>query len=727
MKGWARFRTFCFSLLLVLASCSVGIVVPDGAKAETVSSFVQVDGTEFTLNGSKFYFAGTNNYYFHYKSNKMIDDVLEDAKAMNLKVIRIWGFFDGASQEGKVMQPEPGVYDESGFERFDYATKKAKELGIKLVVPLVNNWDDFGGMNQYVKWFNASKHDDFYTHPQIKQAYKNFVYYFLNRTNTYTGVKYKDEPTIMTWELANEPRCQTDRTGNTLVAWADEMSTYIRSIDKNHLIAVGDEGFYTDGDPADWTSNGGEGVDWKRLIALPHISYGTFHLYPDHWSKTPEWGRLWIIDHIRDAHAAGKPVVLEEFGYKDQSVRNSVYQSWLDAVEEYGGNGSQFWILTGIQDDGSLYPDYDGFRITYPSATAEIIAQHAARMNEKSTPEQPPQDFAQLTPQNGATGISTQPTFSWEGSAGATSYSLVVSEAADYSNPAIQLSSLTGTSVKPTVKLKNETTYYWKVTATNALGSKVASNAGSSFTTEALAVPGEFTLTAKSGDGKVDLSWTASSQASSYDVLRSTSEDGPFTTVKSGVASTSYADTGLANGTTYYYQVIAKNTAGSKASNVVSATPAKPQANLVLQYRAADTSTGDNSIKPHFQIKNTGTTPIDLKEVKIRYWYTNDGGKEQAFFCDYAQVQCTNVKGSFGSVTLAKTGADTYLEVTFTGGTLAVDGQSGEIQTRVHHSDWSNYNEANDYSFDATKTVFTDWDRVTLYYRDALVWGSEPK
>ncbi|MDI5787504.1 cellulase family glycosylhydrolase [Bacillus licheniformis] len=65
----------------------------------------------------------------------------------------------------------------------------------------------------------------------------------LNRVNTYNGVKYKDDPAIMAWELANEPRVQSDRTGNTLVEWADEMSEFIKSIDQNHLVAVGDEGF----------------------------------------------------------------------------------------------------------------------------------------------------------------------------------------------------------------------------------------------------------------------------------------------------------------------------------------------------------------------------------------------------------------------------------------------------------------------------------------------------
>ncbi|QII48993.1 cellulase family glycosylhydrolase [Bacillus paralicheniformis] len=375
------FLTLLIPFLLALSAIQFG----NSRPALAASPFVETSGTSFTLNGKDFYFAGTNNYYFHYKSKKMVDDVFEDMKAMNLKVIRIWGFLDGQPQENTVMQPRPGIYDESGFSKLDYAIYKAGQSGIKLVIPFVNNWDDFGGMNQYVRWFQADGHDAFYTHPDIKEAYKNYVSYMLNRVNTYNGVKYKDDPAIMAWELANEPRVQTDRTGNTLVEWADEMSGFIKSIDRHHLVAVGDEGFYhIEGHP-DWHYNGGEGVDWKRLTALKHIDYGTYHLYPDHWGKTAEWGNQWITDHICDGKEIGKPVVLEEYGYQDKSRRDDVYRTWLELIEKQGGAGSQFWILTGIQDDGTLYPDYDGFRIVYPSSAASVISDHAKRMNEKSS------------------------------------------------------------------------------------------------------------------------------------------------------------------------------------------------------------------------------------------------------------------------------------------------------------------------------------------------------
>jgi len=585
------------------------------------------------LNGSPFYFAGTNNYYMHYKSQFMVDDIYASMASMNLKVLRLWGFMNGNGQEGVVMQPSPGVYSESGFVKMDYAIYKAGQMGIKLVIPFVNNWDDFGGMNQYVNWFNAGSHDAFYTNAQVKQAYKNYVNYMLNRTNTYNGIKYKDDPAIMAWELANEPRAQSDKTGNTLVDWANEMSTYVKSLDQNHLVAVGDEGFYNIPSNSSYPYAGGEGVDWLRLIALPNVDYGTYHLYPNHWGTTAQWGNQWITDHINDGAAANKPVVLEEFGYTDQSSRDSVYQSWLGIVDQLGGAGSQFWILTGKQDDGQLYADYDGFRITYPSTTATLISNHAQIMNAKS-------------------------------------------------------------GVTPTIP---------------------SAPTG---------------LMATAGNAQATLSWSAVSGATSYTVKRSTSSGGPYTNVATNVTTPSYTNTGLTNGTTYYYVVSASNSAGQSANSAqVSVTPSgggTPTGGFVVQYKAADTNATDNQIKPHLNIKNTGTSAVNLSDLKLRYYFTKDSSAAMNAWIDWAQIGGSNIQVSFGS--LSKPGADTYAEISFTSGagSIAANGQTGDIQLRMSKTDWSNFNEADDYSFDPTMTAYADWSKVTLYKNGTIVWGVEP-
>jgi len=149
---------------------------------------------------------------------------------------------------------------------------------------------------------------------------------------------------------------------------------------------------------------------------------------------------------------------------------------------------------------------------------------------------------------------------------------------------------------------------------------------------------------------------------------------------------------------------------------------------LKVQYRAADTITGDNQFKPHFNIVNTGSSSVNLSELKIRYYFTKEAGGTLVFNCDYALKGCGNLSGTFIAISPALPTANYYMEINFTAGagSIAAGQSSGEIQTRVNKSDWTNFNESNDYSFDPTKTAFTDWTRVTLYRNGVLVWGTTP-
>ncbi|MGG4552189.1 cellulase family glycosylhydrolase [Paenibacillus humicus] len=237
-------------------------------------------------------------------------------------------------------------------------------------------------------------------------------------------------------------------------------------------------------------------------------------------------------------------------------------------------------------------------------------------------------------------------------------------------------------------------------------------------------------LTAAAGNGQAVLSWNASSGATSYAVKRAAVSGGPYTTIASNVAATSYTDTGLTNGNTYYYVVSAANSAGTSShSTQASVTPQGtpvPSSSLVLQYRAGDTNSSDNQIKPYFNIKNNGTSPVNLSSLKLRYYFTKDGNQTMNAWIDWAQVGSSNIQTAFGSV--SGTNADTYVELSFTAaaGSIAPGGETGDIQLRMSKADWSNFNENNDYSFDATKTSYTDWNKVTLYNNGDLVWGIEP-
>lgn len=717
--GKNGFTPLCWMAALLLLLSGVLSVFSNTGYAADASDFVQTSGTEFVLNGKTFYFAGTNNYYMHYKSDTMIDDVLSDASEMGLNVMRIWGFHDGSGQEGYVMQPEMGVYDESGFERLDYTIYKAGQMGIRLVIPFVNNWDDFGGMNQYVQWTGGGSHDDFYTRPSIKDAYKDYINYMLNRTNTYTGVKYKNDPTIMTWELANEPRASSDTSGDTLVNWADEMSTYVKSLDANHLVSVGDEGFYGISGHSSYPYSAYEGVHWERLTSLPNIDYGTYHLYPDHWDTTAEWGTQWIRDHIQDAEELGKPVVLEEFGYQGAD-RNQVYEEWTTAVEEEGGAGSQFWILTGIQDDGSLYADYDGFRVVYPGDTASVFSDHAQVMNEKSVPLTIPDIPENVT----AEPFDQKVELTWSEAKAADTYNVKRSESAGgpYQTVASEIEETNYTDTE----LVNGTTYYYVVSASNSLGE--SPNAAEVNATPDLFPPGAFSLQAEPGNRSVALKWTDASDAETYTVKRAQTEGGPYETLSENQTETTYTDDGLENGTTYAYRVTAVNATGTTDSDIVTATPTLPD-DIQAEYRVGDAEASDNQLKPQLQIANNGSENIPLEEITIRYWYTDENGQDKQYHCDYAVVGCSNIEAQFHTMDQPTEEADAYLEISFTSGagSLAPDTVTGQIQNRINYTNWTNFEETNDYSYDGSQTSFAPVDTVTLYRNGQRIWGVEPQ
>lgn len=357
--------------------------------------FVTRECDKLVLCGKEFRAVGANCYYFNYMSDFMIDDVISDAAEMKLNVLRVWGFLNGTTSHHrwfkKYMQPELGVYDDSGFERLSYAISSAKKAGIRLIITLVNNWKDFGGMSQYMDWIGSTQHDEFYTHAQAKKAYKNYIHYVLHYVNSYTNLAFKDDPTIMAWGLANEPRT-AGANGDTIVAWADEMSTFVKTLDSRHLVSLGDEGWFNRSSGPNWAYLGVNGVDWDRLIQLPALDYGTFHLWPKTWGFTDAtgFGNQWIVDHVDTARRAHKPCMMQEYGYPaDEADRVDVFTAWLNTAEENGISGTQLWMLSGADDTANadsegLFPNWvpSGPRVIYPSPEATVIAEHAKKMKK---------------------------------------------------------------------------------------------------------------------------------------------------------------------------------------------------------------------------------------------------------------------------------------------------------------------------------------------------------
>lgn len=371
----------------------------------------------FIADGKPFCFAGTNNYYLPWHSRRMCDDVLVTAKEMNLKVIRTWGNQERGSLDGSVPNTDgdgtkDGVYyqywdakrgrpaynddPKTGLGRLDYVLHQARTLGLRVILTLVNNWKDTGGMDQYVRWYGLKYHHEFYTDAKVRGAFKDWIKHLVERKNHLDGVVYRDDPAIFAWELANEPRMVDytkfdSRQGwdkTTLVKWADDVSAYIHSIDPNHMVAVGDEGFLNSG--GHWLFEAHDGVDHEALTALNGIDFGTFHVYPDNWRTGLDILQRFIRENLEVARKVGKPTVMEEYGVlvrrddKGEIVsgwprRENAYRNWNELALKGGAAGSLFWILSGIDEQGGLYPDYDGYTLYKGDRTHQLLAPYFKR------------------------------------------------------------------------------------------------------------------------------------------------------------------------------------------------------------------------------------------------------------------------------------------------------------------------------------------------------------
>lgn len=332
------------------------------------------------LSGS---IVGSNTYYLAYVEEPTLTGALDLAKSFGMNVLRIWAFFDAEKPPGPsdvcfqywdADAQAPRIQDgENGLVRLDRAIAQAGGRGIRLILTLTNNWPDFGGMPRYAEWFGiAGKKNRFYTDERCRAAYQNYVRQLVTRRNTITGRLYSDEPVILAWELANEPRCEDflDSAGK-LLGWVDEMSRYLRGLDANHLIAVGDEGYL-----------GTYGVHSEKLLALEHIDFGTFHMYPDSMAKgqdPAQWGVDWIRKHSKIAKQVGKPMLLEEYGLKaDRAMRNNIFSAWLRAVEDLDIAGDLVW-MTGLPKSAGQPYDPDGYVIGSVD-DAPAIHEHAVKI-----------------------------------------------------------------------------------------------------------------------------------------------------------------------------------------------------------------------------------------------------------------------------------------------------------------------------------------------------------
>ncbi|WOL17025.1 mannan endo-1,4-beta-mannosidase 1 [Canna indica] len=390
--------TLLLALFLFLLSPRWQLVEADGG-------FIRTKGVNFVLNGSPFFANGFNAYWLMtFASDPSLRDkvssAFSEASSHGLLVARTWAFSDGGGSYA--LQYSPGSYNEQTFKGLDFVVSEAKKYGIRLILGLVNNYETFGGKQQYVQWArnqgqNIASDDEFFTNPVVKGFYKNHIKTVLTRVNTITGVAYKDDPTIFAWELMNEPRCQSDLSGNTIQGWITEMAAHVKSIDSNHLLEAGLEGFYGSSSPEKrYNPSVQIGTDFIANNQIPNIDFATIHSYPDQWlSNSDDQSQLaflnnWLDSHIRDARdVLRKPLLIAEFGksWKDPGFninqRDTLYKTVYNKIywsARTGGSaaGGLFWQL--LSEGMDSYGDGYQIIMSQQTSTTQIITQQSRQL-----------------------------------------------------------------------------------------------------------------------------------------------------------------------------------------------------------------------------------------------------------------------------------------------------------------------------------------------------------
>nr|XP_017254126.1 PREDICTED: mannan endo-1,4-beta-mannosidase 7 [Daucus carota subsp. sativus] len=390
-------KHFTVILFLALLINQRSFIINVGAG----NGFITTRGVHFMLNGSPYYANGFNAYWLMYVASDpsqryKVSAAFREASSHGLSVARTWAFSDGGYRP---LQFSPGSYNEQMFQGLDFVVAEARRYGIKLVLSLVNNYGSFGGKMQYVNWAKnqgqyIASDDEFFRNPVVKGYYKNHIKTVLNRYNTITGVVYKNEPTIMAWGLMNEPRCTSDPSGRTIQAWISEMASHVKSIDRNHLLEAGLEGFYGPSTPQRKALNPAYeiGTDFIANNRIPGIDFATAHAYPDQWlpgsndQNQLDFMNNWLNTHIQDAqYLLRKPLLITEFG---KSLKNSgsgprqrelqfqtvYYKVYASAKRGGAAAGGLFWqLLTEGMD--SFRDGYEVVLSQTPSTTNIITYQ----------------------------------------------------------------------------------------------------------------------------------------------------------------------------------------------------------------------------------------------------------------------------------------------------------------------------------------------------------------
>ena len=376
-------------LLLTVLLFLLGACAPKPAEHSFIK--VNADG-QFVRDGKPYYFVGANFWYGAILGSEgeggnreRLHKELDFLKSIGINNLRVLVGADGENGIKTRVEPSlqvaPGVYNDTILAGLDYFMNELRERDMTAVLYLNNSWEWSGGYSVYLQW---SGHGDavvaavdgwpaymeyvkqFPQSDSAKALFANHVNYIVSRTNRYNQIKYVDDPTIMSWQIGNEPRAFSDENKEPFARWMADVAAQIKSLDPNHMVSSGSEGAW--GCEMDMNL-------FEKIHADPNINYLNIHIWPYNWGWVKadslkellpcakENTKKYIDDHMVIARKYSKPIVVEEFGFPRDgfsfskeaptTARDEYYRYVFDLIRqdrESGGlfAGCNFWAWGGF-------------------------------------------------------------------------------------------------------------------------------------------------------------------------------------------------------------------------------------------------------------------------------------------------------------------------------------------------------------------------------------------
>jgi mannan endo-1,4-beta-mannosidase len=323
-----------------------------------------------------------------------IKDALMSIKKLGSKVARIYVFSLRKKDEPKeyIRHIEgPGEFNEEAFRALDKVLQIANQLGVRIIIPLVDNWHWWGGPMDYAA-FRKKTHREFWTDTLLISDFKKTIDYVLNRKNYYTGIFYKEDKSIFAWETGNELQAP--------FSWTKEIAAYIKSIDGNHLLL-----------------DGGNARDLRpQAIEDPNLD-----IMSTHYTPIPN-----IIANQKLVKGK-KPYLIGEYGLMPTNLIEAV----SDTIIKEGLLGGMLWSLRNRNRDGGFYKHFErGFFDSYhypgfPSGDLydeSLVFELVKRKSSEISGDQKPVNEIPEPPT--LLDIKNVSEISWQGSVGALYYSV---------------------------------------------------------------------------------------------------------------------------------------------------------------------------------------------------------------------------------------------------------------------------------------------------------------